>query len=459
MLLHSANYRGFLGGSPIELLQNLQQFGITELLDDILTVKYSLTIGYTTRIKMNKLIGPFSQILPLSHLPVKGRITDQQLMVIPNGGVSVRNGRIAAVGDFEKLRRENPEIAIEEIEGDRVLLPGFIDCHTHLCFAGDRAKDYALRIAGKSYQEIAATGGGIWDSVSQTRKADLGTLASLLIARAESHIANGVTTIEVKSGYGLRVEEEFKQLRAIREANRFTAADLIPTCLAAHIVPKNQEGGARAYLDVLLHELLPRLYAGNFTRRVDIFVEQGAFDEDSAFYYLSEARRMGFALTVHADQFTTGGSTVAVRLGALSADHLEASTGLEIGLLAASDTVAVVLPGASLGLGMPYAPARKLLDAGACLAIASDWNPGSAPMGDLLLQAAVLGAAERLTTAETFAGLTLRAAKALGLPDRGTLETGQLADMQAYACRDYREILYYQGKLKPIQVWKSGNLI
>lgn len=168
---------------------------------------------------------------------------------------------------------------------------------------------------------------------------------------------------------------------------------------------------------------------------------------------------MGFDITVHADQFSTGGSEVAVNVGAVSADHLEASGEEEIKRLAASETVAVALPGASLGLGMGFAPARKLLNAGACLAIASDWNPGSAPMGDLLLQASVLSAYEKLTTAETFAGLTFRAAKALNLYDRGILEKGKLADMQAYPCTDYREILYHQGKLKPIKVYKKGEAI
>ena len=166
---------------------------------------------------------------------------------------------------------------------------------------------------------------------------------------------------------------------------------------------------------------------------------------------------MGFDLVVHADQFTTGGSRIAVETGALSADHLEASTDIEIKQLAASDTVAVVLPGASLGLGIGFAPARKLLDAGASMAIASDWNPGSAPMGDLLTQAAILGAFEKLSTAETFAALTFRAAKALNLNDRGTIEPGKLADMQAFPCADYREILYHQGKLKPAKVWKRGE--
>jgi imidazolonepropionase len=403
---------------------------------------------------MNKLIGPFKQILTMAGMPLKGALRDDDLQIIPNGGVLVENGLIVAVDDFENLRKANPSAQIEEIIGNQVLLPGFVDCHTHTCFAGTRAKDYAMRIAGKSYLEIAKAGGGIWDSVTQTRAADKDFLVELLLQRVNRHLAEGVTTIEVKSGYGLDTQSELKQLRAIAAASGQTKASLVPTCLAAHMVPKDFSGSQAEYLSYVFHDLLPIVKHDELASRVDIFIEDSAFDADNAIIYLNRAKQMGFDLTVHADQFTTGGSAVAVKLGASSADHLEASGNAEIKLLANSDTVAVVLPGASLGLGMPYAPARKLLDAGACVAIASDWNPGSAPMGDLLLQAAVMSAAEKMTIAEVFAGLTHRAAKALRLNDRGILAPGMRADMQAYPCNDYREILYYQGKMKPARVFK-----
>jgi imidazolonepropionase len=397
---------------------------------------------------MKKLTGPFTQILPLTGLPLKGPLKDDQLQIITKGGMLIENGLIIAVGDFEKLHKENPSVQIEEIKGDQVLLPGFIDCHTHICYAGNRAKDYALRIQGKSYLEIAKAGGGIWDTVTQTRAADEGSLVELLLQRVERHLSEGVTTIEVKSGYGLSVEEELKQLRTIKAAQSKTKANLVATCLAAHMVPMDFNGSQSDYLEYILNNLLPIVKKENLASRVDIFIEESAFSVDNAFRYLTKAKQMGFDVTVHADQFTAGGSAVAVKVGAVSADHLEASGDEEIKLLANSNTVAVVLPGASLGLGMPYAPARKLLDAGACLAIASDWNPGSAPMGDLLVQAAVMSAAEKLSTAEVFAGLTSRAANALKLSDRGTLSIGMRADTQAYPCGDYREILYNQGKLR-----------
>ncbi|AMP97430.1 Imidazolonepropionase [Pedobacter cryoconitis] len=408
---------------------------------------------------MKKLIGPFSEILTLSGLALNGAINDDQLEVIPGGGVIVENGKIVATGDFESLRLANPELPLEKIEGEQVLLPGFIDCHTHICFAGSRAKDYSLRIQGKTYLEIAKSGGGIWDSVTQTRAAGLPKLVELLEQRVQRHLADGVTTIEIKSGYGLDVSNELKMLRAIKEIALTTVADLIPTCLAAHLLPKDFEGSQVEYLDHVLADLLPLVKAEDLANRVDIFIEESAFDRKASVPYLLAAKALGFEITVHADQFTTSGLEVAIEVGAVSADHLEASTEREAALLKGTETVAVVLPGASLGLGMQYAPARKLLDAGACLAIASDWNPGSAPMGDLLMQAAVMSAAEKLCTAEVFAGLTFRAAKALGLKDRGTLTEGMLADMQAYPCSDYREILYHQGKIKPGMVWKNGTIV
>ncbi len=404
---------------------------------------------------MKKLTGPFTQILPLAGLPLKGALTDEQLHIIPNGGVLIEDGLILAVDDFETLRKTYPSAQIEEITGDYVLLPGFIDCHTHICFAGSRAKDYAMRNGGKTYLEIAQSGGGIWDSVTQTRAADEAMLTDLLLKRIQRHVSEGVTTIEIKSGYGLSVDAELKQLNAIKAAADKTNASLVSTCLAAHMLPKDFNGNHQEYLQHILQNLLPLIKQKGLSNRVDIFIEQSAFNTSDALNYLAKAKQMGFDITVHADQFTTGGSEVAVKARAASADHLEASSDYEIKLLANSDTVAVTLPGASLGLGMPYAPARKLLDAGACLAIASDWNPGSAPMGDLLMQAAVMAAAEKLSAAEVFAGLTARAAQALKLIDRGTLTKGKLADMQAYPSNDYREILYMQGKLKPTHVWTA----
>jgi imidazolonepropionase len=404
------------------------------------------------------LIGPFRQLLPLSDLPLKGPLSDSQLQVIEEAGILLEGERIRAIGNYAQMRLRYPAVSLEVYEQDLVLMPGLIDCHTHICFGGSRARDYALRIAGTTYQEILRQGGGIHDSVQKTRQTSLQELAESTARRANRHLSEGVTTMEVKSGYGLSIDEELKMLRAIRLAADLTPASLISTCLAAHVVPKEAEN-AEAWLKHVLLELLPQIKAEGLANRVDIFIEEEAFGADLALHYLQAAQHAGFSLTAHADQFSTLGVPVAVAAGAHSADHLESSSEENLRQLAASETVGVALPGASLGLGMRYTPARQLLDAGGCLAIATDWNPGSAPMGDLLMQAAVLGAAEKLTTAETLAAITCRAAHALRLTDRGLLAPDMLADLIAFPAADYREILYQQGKLKPELVWKSGSRI
>ncbi|WP_210485897.1 imidazolonepropionase [Rufibacter aurantiacus] len=405
------------------------------------------------------LIGPFSQIITMAGLPLNGALDDGQLEVLESAGVLIKGEKIEQVGSYAELAQEAEarHYRLQKIEEPMVLLPGFIDAHTHLCFAGYRARDYALRVAGKSYLEIARSGGGILDTVSKTRVASQEELVQGIINRGKRHLAEGVTTCEVKSGYGLTVAEEIKMLQAIKEADQQLALDLVPTCLAAHMRPP-EFSDAGAYLQHILQELLPKVKEQNLAQRVDIFIEDTAFSEAEALAYLQAAQALGFEVTVHANQFSTGGSQVAAQVKAASADHLEASGPDEIAELKATEVVATVLPGASMGLGMPFAPARQFLDGGLCVAIATDWNPGSAPMGDLLLQAALLGAAEKLTLAETFAGITFRAAHALRLEDRGRLVPGLLADMVAFPTADYREILYHQGKLKPAMVWKRGKL-
>lgn len=392
---------------------------------------------------MPTLIGPFSQALTMSGLPEKGPIKDKQLPLISNAGIIVEDGKIVAIGNFDELPK-NMEII--EILSPHVLLPGFIDAHTHLCYAGNRAGDYALRLSGKTYQEIAASGGGILDTVRKTRAADAHQLSKLLEARLKDQLSIGITTTEVKSGYGLSVEEELKMLRVIKKAAERYA--VIPTCLAAHTLPI-EFSSCSDYLNEIIHHLLPIIISEKLTHRIDIFVEKGAFSVEEARPYLKKCQELSFSIVIHADQFTRGASRLAAEIGALSADHLEQTTVEDAKLLKERNVIPIVLPGCSLGLGIPFPPARMLLDADLPLVIASDWNPGTAPMGNLLTQAALLGAAQKLTMAETLAGITTRAAKALQLSDRGALITGKLAHLIAFPCKDYREILYHQGSLKP----------
>ncbi len=403
------------------------------------------------------IIGPFSQLLSMRNLPKKGAMKDELLEIIPNGGIVVADGLIQEIGDFKALCIQHATATIERIESDMVALPGLIDAHTHISFGGTRAADFAARNGGVSYLEIAKAGGGIWSTVTQTRAASQEKLAELTQQRLDKLLQNGITTVEAKSGYGLNVEQELKILRAINQAKNLHAVDVVPTCLAAHMVPKDFDGSEEEYLGILLNELVPQIKEEGLCNRFDVFIEDSAFGIESSKTYLNALKSQGFEITVHGDQFTTGGSKVAVEVGALSVDHLEVSGDEEIALLAKSDVVPVALPGASIGLGCSFTPARKLLDAGCSLAIASDWNPGSAPQGNLVAQASILCTFQKLSAVEVLAGITVRAAHALGLKDRGVLKQGMLADMVAFPGTDYREILYQQGELKASAVWKKGE--
>jgi imidazolonepropionase len=392
----------------------------------------------------------------MESLPLSGPLKDTDLKIIENGAILLSQGRIADIGSYDLLKMKYPQSGRIYMDKPVTCLPGFIDAHTHLCWGGSRAADYASRIAGKSYLEISREGGGINLTVKETRRANTQKLSDDLKERAWIHLREGVTTCEVKSGYGLDRENELKILSVINDVGKELPIDLIPTVLAAHTKPFDFKGSNREYLDYILKEVLPEVKKRNLAERADIFIDNGAFSLEEGEYYLQEVQKMGFSITVHADQFTPGSSPIAVKFGALSADHLESISEEDLEVLVNSQTAAVALPGCSLGLGINYAPARRLLDRGASLVISTDWNPGSAPMGDLLLQASLLSAKEKLTSAETFAAITFRAAKALNLHDRGRLTVGNIADFILFPTDNYQDILYHQGKLKPCSVWKKG---
>lgn len=406
-----------------------------------------------------KLIGPFKQVVTLAHLPLRGKLSDEQLEIIVDGGILVDDNKIQEVGNFENLKSENQNIEIEGIEGEQIVLPAFVDSHTHICFGGNRANDFAMRNAGKTYLEIAESGGGIWSSVQHTRAASQEELLKTLLERIDILISLGITTIEVKSGYGLDVENELKMLRIIKKAQAQTKATLVPTCLSAHLKPRDFAGDNKEYLNYIISEILPKVKEENLAKRVDIFIEKSAFQPEESKEFLLKTKDLGFEITVHADQFTPGSSRIAVEVGAKSADHLEATVDEDIMFLAQSDTVATALPGASLGLGEKFTPARKLLDAGAIVAIASDWNPGSAPMGNLITQASILATFEKLSTAEVLAGITFRSAFALNLEDRGKLEKGLKADFVTFKTDNFQNVLYNQGSLKAEKVFIDGEKI
>ena len=403
---------------------------------------------------MKRLIGPFSQIITMSNLPLKGAITDEKLEIIENGGVIIDGNKILEVGKFSDLVKKEKNIF--EIDFQSVLVPGFIDCHTHICHYGSRSEEYSKRNAGMSYQQILSEGGGIHNTMTATENASDEELEKVTVSRLDRHFNEGVLTCEIKSGYGSDLNQEVRLLNIINKINKNHAMGIIPTCLAAHVTPKIYNSSSE-YLEKIIEELIPVLEKKKLTNRIDIFIEEKAFSVSESFDYLSQLKNK-FDITVHANQFSSGGVKVGVDCGAKSVDHLEVIDDNEIRYLSNSNTSAVVLPGCSLGLGIPFAPARKLLDNNCKLSIATDWNPGSAPMGDLLQQSSLLGSIEKLSSAEVFSAITYRSADALGLNDRGKIEKDKLADFIGFKTDDYRDILYNQGKLKPSFICKRGEI-
>ena len=390
----------------------------------------------------------------MANLPERGAISDNSLEIIEDGGIVIEDGKIIEVGDFLSLRKNN--LDIREINYPCVLLPGFIDSHTHVCHYGNRSDEYAKRNSGISYQQILEEGGGIHNTMNSTSNCTDEQLTEDTLNRLKRHFHDGVLTCEVKSGYAPTLEDEIRMLEIINKIDKSNEIDLIPTCLAAHVTPKKYES-SKKYLDSILNHLLPKIKEENLSNRVDIFIEEKAFSVSEASNFLGKVKS-DFHITAHANQFTSGGLKVGVDNDAVSVDHLEVITDQEIDYLSKSDTTGVVLPGCSLGLGIPFAPARKLLDNNCKVSIASDWNPGSAPMGDLLMQASLLGSTEKLSNAEVLAGITCRSANALSLEDRGSLENGKIADMIGFKTNDFRDILYNQGKLKPSFICKRGKI-
>ncbi len=327
----------------------------------------------------------------------------------------------------------------------RLVIPGLIDCHTHLAFGGWRAEEFELRLRGKTYLEIAAAGGGIVSTMNQTRAAT----AEQLAARCRSHLAGmarlGVTTVEAKSGYGLDLENELKLLRVYRALAGEIHQRLVPTLLAAHVVPPAYRDRRDQYLALIIEEILPRVVEEGLARFCDVFVEQSAFTAEEARRVLQAAKRFGLGAKLHADQITScGGAELAAEVGAVSADHLEQVSTEGMGRLASAGVVAVSLPFASLYLGMAPMPARQLIGLGVPVAVATDFNPGSAPSYHLPMALTLACLIQRMTPAEALKGATTIAARALGLErETGSLEEGRSADFAVIEAESVTQWLYH----------------
>ncbi len=361
------------------------------------------------------------------------------LDVTDDAYVLCEEGTIAAVGRMADLRPLAGDV--DEIDGRGLsAIPGLVDCHTHACFAGYRVEEFALRSAGASYEELHARGGGILSTVRATRAATPDELAASLERHVAWMLGEGTTTFEAKSGYGLDRDTELAQLRVVR------AAGGVATWLGAHAVPPEfAEAGGDAYVDFLLAEVLPG--AAQLAVAADVFLERGAFDADQARRYLTACRAAGLALRLHGDQFTESGAIpLAIELGARSVDHLEATGRTGIAALAASDVVGVLLPASALFLGRPMPPARALVDAGAAVALATDFNPGSAFCQSLPLVCSLAATQMGLATEEALVACTVNAAHVLGLADRkGRIAPGYDADLVLVGAEDWRHLAYHLG--------------
>ena len=378
--------------------------------------------------------------------------------MLRDAAVLIDAGRVRRVGPYRELREAHADAVVEEVRG--VLFPGFVDCHTHGVFGAPRLDDHERRALGEDYKTIAAHGGGILQSVRDVRARGESELVALTRARVRTLLAHGSTTIEVKSGYGLDPATELKQLRVIRTAAAAERAALVPTFLGAHEVPPEFRERRAEYVRLLCDEMIPTVARERLAVACDVFCEPGVFDIAEARTILTAAQQQGLGVKLHADELEgSGGAELAAALGALSADHLAAISDTGIRALAASDTVAVLLPATMVFLGRGrQAPARRLVEAGAAIALATDFNPGSSPTVSLPLVMALAVSQLGLRYPEVVSAVTVNAAAALGLAtDRGQIAPGFRADLVSYGVSDWREVAYWMGEQLVTAVWTGGS--
>jgi len=344
---------------------------------------------------------------------------------------------------------------------DRIILPGLVECHTHTAFAGSRADEFRQRLSGTHYEEIARAGGGINTTVSAIRKSSFDELISIISPRIEYFISQGITTLEIKSGYGLDFENEIKLLEVIKYINTLFPIDIIPTFLGAHTFPAEFKNDRKGYIDLIIGKMLPHISKNNLATFCDGFCEKTAFSSEEINLIFSKARENNLELKLHTDQFNSiGGIDVALKHKATSVDHLEVLNENEISKISGSNTVAVLLPGVSFFLDYGYAPARDLIDNNAIVALATDYNPGSSHIANLNFIMSLAALKMDMTIEETISAVTINSAKALNLSnDRGSIEIGKKADLSVFDTNDFSDIVYSVGKNLNQLTIKNGNVI
>jgi imidazolonepropionase len=412
------------------------------------------------------LITGASQLLTLRGRGQRRGSSLSSLGIVKDGALLVREGVIAAVGTRAQIEALPEARTAEKLDlGGRVALPGFVDSHTHLIHAASRAEEYELRIQGASYEEIARKGGGILNSVKKLRTATADCLKKRAMAALKLFAAYGTTTVEAKSGYGLDVASELKILGLHKELAAEQPLDIVSTFLGAHVVPAEFRGkpdGAEKYIALVIEKMMPEVVEKSLAEYCDVFCDRGAFTRGQSKRILEAGKKNGLAPRLHAEQLTrTGAALLAVEMGAASCDHLEKVNERDIRALGKSKTVATLLPGCDFHLGLKkYAPARELIEAGAIVSLATDYNPGTSPTLSMPMILSLACTQLRMTPAEAIAAATINAAYALRREAQiGSLEVGKLADISVFEVADYREIPYYFGVSHCWMTVKRGRVI
>jgi len=401
-----------------------------------------------------------SQLVTLSG-PKRPRIGHEMsdLAIIRDGGMLIRDGKIDIVGASKEIGKNAGDAEVIDA-GGRVVLPGFVDAHTHLVFAENRLDDFERRARGETYEQITAAGGGIWSTVEKTRASNDVDLLAEAKKHANWFLKCGTTTIEAKSGYGLTVEDELKILRAMRRFNRETRIEVVPTFLGAHAIPR--ELRESDYVDLVINEMLPRIASEKLAEFCDIFCECGYFDIEQSRRILTAAKKLGFKLRAHVDQLTnSGGAKLAAELGATTADHLEKTDQEGIAALKSANVQPVLLPGSVYALGSTsYPRAREMIDAGLAVVIATDFNPGSSPTVSMPMILSLACTQMKMSPAEAITAATVNAAYSLNRGDKiGSLEPGKRANFSIFDCEDYRELAYWFGFSQVHSVYVQGECV
>jgi imidazolonepropionase len=402
-----------------------------------------------------------SQVVTLAG-PARPRVGPEmrEVGIVARGGLFVRGGVIERVGtaaEIEALFGSDTEVIDA---GGRVVLPGFVDAHTHPVFAGTRVEEFEERSRGATYEEIAARGGGIQSTVNHTRAATVDELVEAGRRYAEWFLRGGTTTIEAKSSYGLSLEDELKILRAIKRLNDETPLRYVPTFLGAHSVPPEYRARRDEYVSLIIEEMLPQVAQQKLAEYCDVFCEQNVFTTDEAWKILSAARCHGLGLRMHADQLSlSGGAKLAAELGTVTADHLEHTDAAGIDALRRAGVQPVLLPGSVYALGSSHYPAaRAMIDTGLAVVLATDFNPGSSPTASMTMILSLAATHMKMTPAEAITAATINAAYSLNRGEQlGSLEPGKVADFVIHDCEDYRELAYFFGLQHAWKVYLAAD--